>query len=596
LEKKKVDTVRAFFDTIFSGTFFEELFSDPLGALLPFYIQVSRIVLPFLAILIVGRCALSLMRGKSEPETWAWLGLGDGVRLPVNHWENIIGRSASADIVLPMPEISRNHAALIREESASWRLIDIARKNNLLVNDEPVEGTCILTDGDVLSVAGNELVLAEITPEEDEKQRAARTVPGKQIRPSRTLAWLSVFIFIIAGELALAQKDEYGLTILLGFFWLLVLMWLSWLFSRALRRTGFEIETLAFFLSALGLAVIASGAPEEIFRQDIAVTLGILGFFILSWILRDMGRIRALRWPAAAAALLALGYVLLFGESIFGARNWITVFGYSLQLSELVKVLFIFAGAASLDRLFAKRNLYAFIALSAVIVGTLALMSDFGTAFIFFAVYLIIAYLRSGDLATVSLSLAGAAIAVLLVLTVKPYVAERFATWGHAWEFAATGGYQQTRAMSVIASGGFFGLGGGEGWLKQVAAADTDLVFAFVCEEWGLIIASLTLVALIVITLFAVRSAFNARSSYYVIAACATGALLLFQTMLNVGGSLDLLPLTGVTFPFVSNGGTSMIASWCLLAFLKAADTRQNASFAIRLPRRRRKREIFADE
>jgi len=591
-----VDTIRAFIDTIAGGNFLGDLFSDPLGMVLPFYIQLSRLVLPFLALLIVGRCALSLMRSRSEPETWAWLGLGDGVRLPINHWENIIGRSGSADIVLPLPEISRNHAALIREESASWRLIDIAHKNNLMVNDEPVEDSCALTDGDVISVAGNELVLAEITPEEDEKQRACRTIPGKQIRPSRTLAWLSAFMIILAGELALSQRGEYGLAILLGFFWLLILMWFSWFFFRSIRRTGFEIETLAFFLSALGLAVIASGAPAEMYRQNIAITLGLLGFFVLSWILRDMGRIRVLRWPAAAAALLALGYVLLFGESIFGARNWITVFGYSLQLSELVKILFIFAGAASLDRLFARRNLYAFIALSAAIVGALALMSDFGTAFIFFAVYLVIAYLRSGDLATISLSLAGAAFAVLLVLTVKPYVAERFATWGHAWEFAATGGYQQTRAMSVIASGGFFGLGGGEGWLKHVAAADTDLVFAFVCEEWGLIIAALTLVALIVIALFAVRSAFNARSSYYVIAACATAALLLFQTTLNVGGSLDLLPLTGVTFPFVSNGGTSMIASWCLLAFLKAADTRQNASFAIRLPRRRRKRGVTADE
>ena len=213
-----------------------------------------------------------------------------------------------------------------------------------------------------------------------------------------------------------------------------------------------------------------------------------------------------------------------------------------------------------MDRLFARRNLYSFIILSAAIVGALALMSDFGTALIFFATYLVIASLRSGDLATVALSVAGAVGAVVLVLTVKPYIAERFATWGHAWEFAATGGFQQTRAMSALASGGFLGMGGGEGWLKTIPAADTDLVFAFVAEEWGLIIAGTALAALVIVALFAVKCAGNARSSYFVIAACGTATLLLFQTMLNVGGSLDLLPLTGVTFPYVSNGGTSMVA------------------------------------
>lgn len=565
-----------------SLTNFFTMLTENLSALiLPFGTMVSRIVLPILAVIIIVRCGLSLIRSKSEPETWAWLGLGDGVRLPVNHWENIIGRGSSADIALPLPEISRNHAALIRQADGGWQLIDIAHKDNLTVNEQPVQGSCPLQEGDVISVAGSELVLAEITPEEDAQQRAERTVPGKHIRPSRTLLLLSVFIIVLSCQLALAQSASgYSFAILGSFVLLLALMWVAWLISRSLRRTGFEIETLAFFLSALGLAVVASGSPEELLKHVCCIAIGVAGFFLLGWVLRDMKRIKALRWPAAGAALALLAWVLFFGESVYGAKNWVEIFDYTIQPSELVKIFFIFAGAATLDRLFTRRNLYSFIILSAAIVGALALMSDFGTALIFFVAYLVIAYLRSGDLATVALSVAGAIGAVVLVLTVKPYIAERFATWGHAWEFAATGGYQQTRAMSALASGGFLGMGGGEGWLKTIPAADTDLVFAFVAEEWGLIIAGTALAALIIVALFAVKSAGNARSSYFVIAACGASALLLFQTMLNVGGSLDLLPLTGVTFPFVSNGGTSMIACWGLLAFLKAADTRQNASFA----------------
>ena len=121
-----------------------------------------------------------------------------------------------------------------------------------------------------------------------------------------------------------------------------------------------------------------------------------------------------------------------------------------------------------------------------------------------------------------------------------------------------------------------------------MAAADTDLVFGILCEEWGLIIALLAVGAIITLAVFAVRACRVGRSSFYIIAACAAGSLLVFQTSLNVFGSVDLLPLTGVTFPFVSNGGSAMMSAWGLLAFLKATDTRENASFAIRRSAQRR--------
>ena len=136
--------------------------------------------------------------------------------------------------------------------------------------------------------------------------------------------------------------------------------------------------------------------------------------------------------------------------------------------------------------------------------------------------------------------------------------------------------------MSAAASGGLLGMGAGKGWLHRIPAADTDLVFGMLCEEWGLLIAVLAVCAIITLAFFAVRACRVGRSSYYIIAACAAGSLLVFQTCLNVFGSVDLLPLTGVTFPFVSNGGSAMMSAWGLLAFLKATDTRENASFAIR--------------
>ena len=135
--------------------------------------------------------------------------------------------------------------------------------------------------------------------------------------------------------------------------------------------------------------------------------------------------------------------------------------------------------------------------------------------------------------------------------------------------------------MSAAASGGLFGMGAGNGWLERIPAGDTDLVFGMLCEEWGLVIALLAVACILTLAWFAVRASRTGRSSFYTIAACAAGSLLVVQTSLNVFGSVDLLPLTGVTFPFVSNGGSAMLSAWGLLAYLKAMDTRADASFAI---------------
>ena len=127
----------------------------------------------------------------------------------------------------------------------------------------------------------------------------------------------------------------------------------------------------------------------------------------------------------------------------------------------------------------------------------------------------------------------------------------------------------------------------GNGWLQNMAgagAADTDLVFAYVCEEWGLLMGVIMIFALAVFGMFVVRSAKVGRSCFYTISACAAITIFMMQAILNVFGTVDILPLTGVTFPFVSRGGSSMMACWGLLAFIKACDTRRNASFAVKLP------------
>ena len=559
------------------------------------FTTLVRFLFPILALMILIRTIHSLLTVPCLPEVWAYLTLPNGAQEPLTHWENILGRGGNSDVILNYPVVSRQHAALIRREDDTWTAYDLGSKGGVTVNGRAVADSAPVQYGDVIGLGGVETVLLPLSPEE-KAQRRQRRRAYRPVSPWLGLILLTVFQVLTAVQLTISEGENATAVIPLTFLLLTGVMWLYFLVLRACRQVGFEMETIAFFLSTLSLAVTASSNTGALLKQFLCVAMGLAGFLVLGVFLRDLDRAKKIRWLMAGAAIALAAVTLLPGvPTQYGAANWLTIAGVSVQPSELAKICYIFAGAATLERLFHKRNLGLFILLTGVCLGCLALMSDFGTAAIFFVTFLVIAYLRSGDWATLALICGGGVFAVLTVLSLKPYILRRFATWGHAWQNASTGsGYQQTRTMASAASGGLVGVGPGEGWLHNVAAGDTDLVFGMLCEEWGLIIALLAVGSVITLAVFAVRACRAGRSSFYVIAACAATSMMVFQTCLNVFGAVDILPLTGVTFPFVSNGGTSMISSWGLLAFLKATDTRPNASFAIRLPSRREDRKNAA--
>ena len=550
------------------------------------YTAIVRFLFPVLGFLILYQAIRSLLTIPHTPEVWAQLSLPNGSAIPLKHWENIIGRSKTADVQLNYPSISRQHAAICRGERDEWTLYDLGSRGGTLVNGETVERSVPVQLGDTITLGGVELLFLPQTADAQERMEKKRLSE----RPAAiwpAFLWLSVFQVLACLQLIVSLGSEVTAAVPVSFMGLTAVMWLYYCILRATKCVGFELESIAFFLSTLSLSVTASGAQGSLIKQLISILLGLILFLVLGIFLRDLERVQKNRWLMAAAAIGLLGITLVLGTSKYGAVNWISIGPLSFQPSEIAKICYIFAGSATLERLFHKRNIYLFILLTGVCIGLLGLMSDFGTAAIFFVTFLVIAYLRSGVWATLSLICGGAVFGAGIIMTFKPYILSRFASWGHAWEAASTTGYQQTRTMSAAASGGLFGMGGGNGWLHRIAAADTDLVFGMLCEEWGLMIALFAVAAIITLAVFTVRICGVGRSSFYTIAACAAGSLLVFQTCLNVFGAVDLLPLTGVTFPFVSNGGSAMMSAWGLLAFLKATDTRENASFAIRRSARR---------
>lgn len=545
----------------------------------------TRYLVPLLAVLILLRCVRSMLSERYEPETWGYLYLPDETLLPLRHWECILGRARSCDARLSSDTVQKTHAVLMRSADGDWRVYSL-NKAHTEVNGEPVgEEGLPIADADVLKLGRIPCRFVDLTEEERAGLLQYRHEPGRRVRPAGTFFYLTVLQILLAFQQMILNPDADS-SVALAFAALCCMQWSYFFILRALGTTGFETDTLAFFLTTLGLSVVASSTPESMLKQLILILAGIVAFIILSLWTRDLTRVKKLRWTMGIAALVLLAANLLLAKVTYGAQNWIEIGGFSVQPSEFVKVCYIYVGAATLDRLFVNRNLLMFIGFSAACVGCLALMGDFGTALIFFVTFLVIAFMRSGSFATTFLAIGGAAIAVMLILTVKPYIADRFATWGHVWDDVYGAGWQQARAMSAAASGGLFGQGAGRGWLVDIFAADTDMVFAVLCEETGLIVALCAMAAVVVMALFVVKNSAANRSSYYAIAAAASVSMMMVQMGLNVFGAMDILPFTGVTFPFVSHGGSSLLSCWIILAFIKACDTRANASFAVKRPER----------
>lgn len=545
------------------------------------FLAVSRYLVPALGVWLLLHCARPLISFRREPEIWAWLKFTDGTQVAVTHWENVIGRAKSSDITVALSTVSRNHAVLTRYDDGSWTIMDASSKTGTWVNGERVDIRAI-GEGDVISIGGVDMELQPITKRQEQLQSQLRT--GGSSGWSGLLGLLILTLLqavMLIGFLLNGPEEEFKAYVL-GFGAVAVCQWVLFFFYLAIRRRSFEVETLAFFLCTLGAAAIATVKPGELGKQSAAMVLGVLMFLLIGWSLRDLERAKRFRYLAVLAGVGFLVVTLLFGKEYYGAKNWLVIGNLSLQPSELSKVCFVYAGASTMDRIMNKRNLILFIAYSVVICGLLALMNDFGTALIFFCAFLIIAYLRSGSMGTIALACTALGFAGVLALRIAPHALSRFATWRHIWDDPYNSGYQQTQAIMCIASGGLFGLGPGNGYLQKVFAADSDIVFATISEEWGLLVAVQMVLAISTLGLFAIRTSRVSRSSFYCIGGCTAAGILLIQASLNCLGTVDILPFTGVTFPFLSNGGTSMIGAWGLLAFVKAADTRQNASFAVR--------------
>lgn len=546
-------------------------------------IVALRILMPVYAIIIVYQCYAAMRRRRRPEKPLVTLyNTVTGLKLPVIFWENSIGRSRASDIVVDDPAVSRNHCVLLRRASG-WYICDTGSKGGTYVNGEEAVGRTRVLIDDVISVGNSQFQFLR-GEDYDENLRYSWFFKKANNKPAmkswKLMLLITLFHFFMCVEAVFWQDGTNKYSPLVLFRCLAVAEWtFFFVSSKVLKRVSFELESLALFLTGVGVMLLVRQVERSAYVQLIAAVVGMALFCVIIKFIEDPDRTSStkLRYGLMIAAVGLLGVSIVFGKITYGAANWISIGGISLQPSEIVKIIYIFIGANTLDRLQTKKNLFEFIIFSAVCVGLLALMGDFGTALIFFMTFLLISFMRSGDFKTVILAIVAAVFGVSIVLRFKSYVLDRFKAWGHAWEYANDLGYQQTHVLTYIASGGLFGVGIGNGFLKGVGASESDLVFGLVSEEMGVIVAITLAVAVACLVIYARAITTRSRSTFYSISACCAAGLLVIQLSLNVFGATDILPLTGVTFPFISCGGSSVLSCWGLIAFIKAADERTYA-------------------
>ncbi|MGR4065987.1 MAG: FtsW/RodA/SpoVE family cell cycle protein [Vulcanimicrobiaceae bacterium] len=385
--------------------------------------------------------------------------------------------------------------------------------------------------------------------------------------------------------LSLAPPNTIGPWWVLASVAALSLLWVLWQPVATIRDD--VLPALAVVLSALGLAMVARLSPELGQKQQVWLIVALVLALLLGPAFTAFRRLAAYKYVWVIASLILFAMLVLFGQEVNGAKLWISLGPIQLEPVELIKLFIVFFLAAYLaetaDVIAAAPpwNLGSNLKyLGPLFVGwgasmaILVLQRDLGMAALLLATFATLLYVATRRIDIVSFGLAIFAVAAFWAIHHFAYVQARVATWRHPFADPLGAGYQSSQSYYAMAAGGVFGTGfrlGHPGFIPDVA---TDYVYAALSEELGLIggVAVLAIFLVLVRRILAVAA--EQPDLFTKLLAVGMGATLGFQVAIIVGGVVGLFPLTGITLPFVSYGGSSLVANVLLVALVWAMSGR----------------------
>ncbi|MGL4991391.1 MAG: FtsW/RodA/SpoVE family cell cycle protein [Sarcina sp.] len=336
------------------------------------------------------------------------------------------------------------------------------------------------------------------------------------------------------------------------------------------------IFILASVLAVIGMAILYSMSITTAVKQLVWFCVGITAYMLIVIILPDFKRLAKYKNIYMIATIAFMSMAEIFGTNINGSKNWIRFGSFTFQPSEIGKLTLILYLAAVLINYKPKKGFIndlkqlvepgIIVALS---IGFMVLQSDLGAALLFFILSLSILYVATSNKKYVAIALVLFILGATFAALVIPHVRERFIIWLNVWKYAQTKSYQIVQGFYSISAGGAFGQGLGQGITAYIPFVDTDFIYSAVCQEYGMIFSIAMLFLYFLIFYRGMRAAISTKDKFSRLCAVGFSTLIVVQVLVIIGGIFAVIPLTGITLPLISYGGTSMLTIFFALGSLQ---------------------------
>ena len=320
-------------------------------------------------------------------------------------------------------------------------------------------------------------------------------------------------------------------------------------------------------LIGIGMIMVSRLDVDKAVRQFKIILVSYIICMFVPLIISRLKILSKLRWIYAAIGIFPLSLVLILGETTLGSKLSFTIQGITFQPSEMVKLLFVLFLAASLYQSTSLLNVIVTTIVAGAHVLILVLSRDLGSALIFFIAYLLMLFVASGSYLYLLLGLGAGTGASVLAYHMFSHVRIRILAWTNPWSYIDNQGYQITQSLFAIGSGSWFGMGLYQGTPDDIPFVEEDFIFSSICEEFGTIFGICLLLVILSCFLMMIKIALKNRNMFYRLTAFGFSIIYIFQIFLTVGGGIRFVPITGVTLPLISYGGSSMLTTM-LMFFL----------------------------
>lgn len=388
-------------------------------------------------------------------------------------------------------------------------------------------------------------------------------------------------IIILCFILAFAHHSkgiDYG-PLLLGASSCVLLAYAHFIMHRFFPEGDQFLFIIAAFIAQFGLVMIYRLNSTLAIKQIIWFTTGIGFFVLLLLFLPSIGRFEKLSKLYVVLAILLLASTLVLGKDINGSKNWLKFGGYSVQPSEFAKLFLILFLASSLKKIKRAKDVMVSAIPVFLCIGLLVVEKDLGGALIFFGIYMAMLFVETSSGLYMLAGFSFFGVFGVLSYFLFHHVKVRVEIWLNPFLYKAGNGNQICQSLIAIASGGLFGTGLGLGKPYYIPLAHSDFIFAAICEEFGALGALAILLMYLILIYRGLKIATSAMNHYSRLVAAGITSMIGFQVFVIIGGVTKMIPLTGVTLPFVSYGGTSMLLNFACLAILqKISESARNTS------------------